>query len=466
MKNLSKLAAICSVFIFAGCSSDDPDFVEGPTLPPTTVPSVKLQVLHASPDAPAVNVFIDGTETLSAVDYKVGSGLLEVPPATYNVRVEAIIPGGNADVVDADLDLIGGFIYTVAAIGSVADATFAPLIIQQQDVPVTAGSARVFVLHGAEGAPAVDVYVTEPDIDLAPGIAPLGSFAYTETLGPVEVPAGDYRIRVTGAGDPDQAVLYDSGSLALVGGDDLTITAVTSTQAGERTPTNAGPNFSPISLIAMTGSGSAEIPDVGLPTSANVIHAVPDAGVVDIVLDGAVAATLDFPEQTGLLDLPASTYNISVNSMGTPVIGPVDLPLDGGVEYSILAVGKAMDMTLEPLILTDDPRRVATHSKVRIVHASPTAMDVDIYVTAVGAGTAGDPTLPGVPFKANTGYIPLPAGTYDVTVTPAGMPDVLAIGPATVTFDALGVYTIIARDPLPGATELGVISTQDSPFGT
>ena len=465
MKNLTKLVAICSVFLFAGCDSDDPNFVEVSPPPPEPLADARLQVLHASPDAPAVNVFVDGAETLTAVDYKAGSGALAVSRGTYNVRVEAIIPGGNADVVDADLQLLGGVIYTVAAVGSVADGTFAPLIISQVDSPVTPGSARVFVLHGAEGAPEVDVYVTEPDTELAPGVAPLGTFAYTETLGPVEVPAGDYRIRVTGAGDPEQTVIYDSGSLALLGGDDLTITAVTSTQAGERTPTEAGPNFSPISLIALTGSGSAEIPDASLPTSVNVVHASPDAGVVDIVVDGGVAATLDFPQQTGLLDLPAATYNISVNSMGTPAIGPVDLPLDGGTEYSILAVGQVMDMTLEPLILTDDPRRVATHSKVRIVHASPTAMDVDIYVTAVGAGTAGDPTLAGVPFKANTGYIPLPAGTYDVTVTPAGMPEVAAIGPATVTFDALGVYTIIARDPLPGATELGVISTQDSPFG-
>ena len=93
-------------------------------------------------------------------------------------------------------------------------------------------------------------------------------------------------------------------------------------------------------------------------------------------------------------------------------------------------------------------------------------MNVDIYVTAVGAGIADvDPTLADVAFKANTGFIPLPAGDYDVTVTPTGTKNA-AIGPATITISNSGIYTVIARDPLPGAMELGVISSDDSPFGT
>lgn len=462
MKNLSKLVAICSVFLFAGCDSDDPNIVSGQPVPPTPIPTLKLQVLHASPDAPAVNVYVNDAETLTAVDYKIGSGAVELDPATYNVRVEAIIPGGNADVVDADLDLLGGLTYTVAAIGSVADGTFEPLIISQDDVPVTAGSARLFVLHGAEGAPEVDVYVTDPVTDLVEGIAPVGTFSYTQTIGPAEVAAGDYRIRVTAAGN-QAAVVFDSGTVTFNDGDDLTVTAVTNTAGG------ADPDAAPISLVAMTGAGSLEILDANTRTSLQVVHASPDAGLVDIVVDGNVVTPLDFPQLTGFLNLAAGTYNVAVTAPGNAsaaAIGPVDLELVGGTRYSVLAVGKAMDMTIEPLILTDDPRRVATNAKVRIVHASPTAMNVDIYVTAVGAGIADvDPTLADVAFKANTGFIPLPAGDYDVTVTPTGTKNA-AIGPATITISNSGIYTVIARDPLPGAMELGVISSDDSPFGT
>jgi hypothetical protein len=449
MKNLTKLIAICSVFLFAGCDSDDQNIVEGTPVPPPTVASLKLQVLHASPDAPEVNVYVNGDLTLPEVDYKTGSGALELPPADYGVRIEGIVPGGNVDVFDDTVQLLGNFYYTIAAIGSLADETFTPFIFFQDDVPVTAGSARVFVFHGAENAPAVDVYVTDPDTELAPGVAPLGTFAYTQTLGPVEVPAGDYRIRVTAAGDEDPAngVLYDSGSIGLAGGDDFTIAAVTNT--------NVGADEQPVSLVVMTGAGSIELPTADTPTQLQAVHASPDAGLVDIVVDGGVAASIDFTQATGYLQVPAGTYNIAVNPAGSDMsaIGPVDLDLAPGIRHDVVAVGSATDMTLEPLVLTDDPRRVATEAKVRIVHgaSNPAAALVDIYVTAVDAGIADvDPTLPGVAYKANTGFLGLPAGVdYDVTVTIAGTKDI-AIGPATLpVLNAGGIYTAIARDPDP-----------------
>jgi hypothetical protein len=95
------------------------------------------------------------------------------------------------------------------------------------------------------------------------------------------------------------------------------------------------------------------------------------------------------------------------------------------------------------------------------VHASPTAQDVEIYVTDPEAGIAEvDPTLASVPFKANTGYLALAEGDYDVTVTLPGTKDI-AIGPATISISNGGVYTAIARDPLPGQMEFGLIVLED-----
>ena len=213
----------------------------------------------------------------------------------------------------------------------------------------------------------------------------------------------------------------------------------------------------------MNGAGSLEILDVNTPTSLQVIHASPDAPAVDIVVDGGVLVPgLAFPEATGFVEVPGGIYNVSVTVAGNPgaiAIGPVDLDLIPGTRYSVFAVGELA--AIEPLILTDDPRRVATNAKVRIVHASPTAADVDIYVTAVGADiNAETPTLENVPFKANTGFLSLPAGDYDVTVTPTGT-KTAAIGPATISISDGGIYTAVARDPLPGAAEFGLIVLDD-----
>ncbi|MEN7343030.1 MAG: DUF4397 domain-containing protein, partial [Pseudomonadota bacterium] len=447
------LVAAMMATALAGCGIIDDDDDSAPAaIQPDEPPAAGLRVLHASPDAPAVNVLIDGAITVENADYKAGTGFLTVTPGTYSVQVDGLTPGAATTVIGpVDITLESATNYSVIAIGEVA--SIAPLIISNPQTAVNAGNVRLEVVHAAPNAPSVSVFATAPGADLT-AETPVGTFAFGESLGPIEVPGGDYQVRVTIADDP-ATVVYDAGTLTLAAGADLLLSAVE----------NTGNGTSPISLVGLDGTGAIEFLDVSTPASLRVIHNSPDAPPVDIVVNDGFAAPLvedlAFPDFTGFVDVPAADYNVKVtpaNDAGTVVID-ADLTLDAGTEYSVYAIGPLA--TIGAQVLVDDRRSIATQAKVRIIHGSPSAGNVDIFVTEPGTDiTTVAPAFTDVPFQAETGYVSLAAGSYDVTVTPTGM-TTAAIGPATITIANGGVYTAVARDPLPMATELGLILLDD-----
>jgi len=444
MISYMKLLPAALLLFLAACNDSNNN-------PPPATPTSRVQVLHASPDAPAVNVSI-GSTTISNVDYKSGTAALVVNAGTAAVKVDGIVPGGTVTVIGpADVNFMEKVIYSILAIGDVA--TIRPLILEQPDTAVASGSVRLRVVHAAPMAPRVDVYLTAPGAELS-GAAPVGTFSFGENLGPVEVPASSYQIRVTAAGNA-AAVVFDSGTVDLASASSLLIAAVQNTTTGA----------APISLVVQNGSGTSQILDVATPAALRVVHASPDAPAVDVVVNdnfsSPLVSDLSFPEFTPFVNVAPATYNVKVTDSATQTLVPIDASVSpkAGISYSVLAVGTLA--TLEPLIVADDPRRVATEAKVRIIHASPAAQNVDIYVTAPGADiSTAAPTLANVPFKANTGFLPLAAGSYDVTVTATGT-KIAAIGPATIAVVAGGVYTAIARDAPGGGAPLGLILMDD-----
>ena len=147
-----------AVAFATGCSDDD-DNGTGPTT------EAAMRVVHASPDAPNVDVLVDDAQVLSAVPYLGSSSYLPVPAGSRNVKVNAA--GTSTTVIDADVDLTTGISYTVIAGGLVSEIE--PLVLEDDLTAPTAGNVKVRAVHGAPSAPAVDVYVTAPGADLAVG---------------------------------------------------------------------------------------------------------------------------------------------------------------------------------------------------------------------------------------------------------------------------------------------------------
>ncbi|MDQ2674408.1 MAG: DUF4397 domain-containing protein, partial [Chloroflexota bacterium] len=182
--------------------------------------------VHASPDAPDVDVLLDEAEVLSDVPYLAASDYLEAPAGQRNLKVNAA--GTSTTVIDADVDLADGSEYTVIASGAVA--SIAPIVLVDDNTAPDAGNARVRAIHGAPGAPAVDVYVTAPGEDLTQVTPVLTGVEFGDVADYLEVPAGDYQVRVAPAGTT--SVVIDSGVLSLGAGEVRTAIAVDAAGGG------------------------------------------------------------------------------------------------------------------------------------------------------------------------------------------------------------------------------------------
>jgi hypothetical protein len=202
----------------AACSDDDDNTgLEG---------EARVRVVHASPDAPDVDVLVDDASVLTDVPYLAASDYLEVPPGARNLKVNAA--GTTTTVIDADVNLVDGTDYTVIASGLVA--AIEPIVLEDDNSAPAAGNVKVRAIHGAASAPAVDIYVTAPGADLAAETPALANVGFGDVADYIEAPAGDYQVRVTPTGT--KTVVIDSGTLTLASGQVRTAIAVDAAGGG------------------------------------------------------------------------------------------------------------------------------------------------------------------------------------------------------------------------------------------
>jgi hypothetical protein len=177
-----------------------------------------VRVVHASPDAPNVDVWVDGEIVLTDVPFTAVSDYLALPAGTYNVQVTAT--GSTDPVIDADLALEAGTSYTVAAAGLLAD--IAPVVLTDDRIPAD-GQAKLRVFHASPSAPSsVDVAVTGGPV-LVEGLA------FPEATGYLTIDAGTYPLEIRAAGEPEAALTLEA---TLAAGENYTAIAMDGGDAG------------------------------------------------------------------------------------------------------------------------------------------------------------------------------------------------------------------------------------------
>ena len=200
-----------------------------------------VTVIHASPDAPAVDVYVDGTLALENLAFGAASGWVALPAGEHQVQVSATGTPADQAVIDATLALEEDAAYEVAAVGLVAEITAA--VNQVNLSELGEDEARIRVVHASPDAPAVDIAVTDGDVLF-------GELAFPDASGTRTVPAGSYDLEVRVAGTTDVALalpgveleagmVYSVYAIGLVGDGSLTVLPIASSTTGGEMATPA-----------------------------------------------------------------------------------------------------------------------------------------------------------------------------------------------------------------------------------
>jgi hypothetical protein len=172
----------------------------------------RIRIVHASPDAPNVDIWVDGSVAVSNLAFNTATDYIALAPGDYDI---AVTPTGGtvADaVIEAKLTLAASMDYTVAAVGQVA--AIAPLVLEDNNAAPASGKAHIRVVHASPDAPAVDIAV-------AGGPVLLTDLAFPTASDYLPVDAGTYDLAVRPTGTETSALdingfVADAGTIYTV----------------------------------------------------------------------------------------------------------------------------------------------------------------------------------------------------------------------------------------------------------
>jgi len=276
------------------------------------VGSARLRAAHFSPDAPAVDIFINGEKAIEHLSFRRVTGYLEVPAGTYEV---GIAPTGGDPIFTTSLTVEAGKVYTAWASGLLGGAG-AQAFDVRPSIDAEFEPARIRAVHAVPdiaGSP-VDVYVNDVKVV---------TFDFFSVTDYIAVPGGTYKICVVPAGGDPKTQAVIAATVRVTGGKDYSVIA-----------RGTGGDF-----------GATVLEDDNtLPASGNVrlraAHFSPDAPAVDIFVNGARAITnLSFKQATGYLEVPAGTYTVGIAPTGGSPIFTTSLSVEAGKVYTAWANG-------------------------------------------------------------------------------------------------------------------------------
>ena len=427
-KSITLLALLALAAFATGCSDDD-----DPTSSTADMGAgAMLRVVHASPGAPAVDVYAEGVAAplVAGVAYLETTPYLDIEPGTYNIQLRAAgaAPTSPPAYETGDVAIPADATITAVAmglLGSSDDADRLRVVPFVEDFTMPGGGqAAVRVIHASPDAPAVALDIGN---DGTPEVTDFARFAETGQAG-VALPAGtNLNVGIRAGSPPARVTAFTTPALA--NGEYFLI--ATGLLAAKP---NADQAFG---LLAVGPDGSVGL--VRQDPVVHVLHSSPDAPAVDVYVGGSdteLVDNLSFGELSPPVQVPPAAYTLDVRVWdGGAVAASVTTPaLMAGERYLAVASGfvggDAPDFTLLPY---SDQFGAPGAPLLRVIHASPDAPAVDVGTwdgttftalapfrgLAFGDASAADGTQVG-PGSLTVGVAAenttAPVATFDVTV--------------------------------------------------
>ena len=250
----------------------------------------RLRIIHASPDAPAVDVYVNGRLLVEGAEFGAVTEFYSVPVGSLDV---AVVPAGGDPVeavAEVTIDLADDVTYELA-VANFLDS-LETVLYTVDDSEVAEGNARVRVIHLSPDTPPIDVAVTGGDVLFA-------ADEFTNATDYIEVPAGSYDLEVRPFGSEDMAaelpntelesgVVYEF--LAIGSLEDGTLSVISVTLDGvvdfsDRDIEQGDDPVEPPAEVADEGGDGVG----GETTAGDSVTQIPDSGI------GATAPSSDLP---------------------------------------------------------------------------------------------------------------------------------------------------------------------------
>jgi len=240
-------------------------------------------------------------------------------------------------------------------------------------------------------------------------------------------------------------------------------------------------------VLALAACGTTDAADPFSPTGetgrVRFVSLITDTtrGRVNAILEGVpFGVNLTYTQSTPAT-LPApNTANYSAIYTGNrtlvlkrtadtnTVVATIPFTVAANQDRTIYAIGGAAGTAVTSYLTTDDNTLPsATQVKVRVVHLSPTAGAVDVFVTAPGADLAtATPVLSNVAYQVASPYLTVVPGTYQVRTVPAGTAPAARAAAVNINLASLAlaggtVRTVVAADNSTGGAPLRAFALSD-----